>query len=289
MSEKKRKRKPETQSKKRRKKSKSESGGFFEEEEDVISFYTLPPEIIVQILTAGRVDAETLEALRRTNKQLYSIITDPTSKKIICRELRESLSRLKTPEGILGWLRRHQMTWEIEQDDESMLFFKEIDGSFGTLLYGHFHPHNLDPQGGFRVFISTLYKKSYQMIPAYQQEDKVAYETYDVPADIRPSEMTIDHIMSRTEYKKARLTVDKQMKPILQEMLDRGVRFGTGLIQRKPETDEAFREHLYFPGLPAFWFVPSVNNKNDYMLYAKGSHLQDDSAHDHPYCRDLID
>lgn len=285
-----RKRKAEKQSQGRRKKS--TSGSFFKE--DVISFYSLPPELIMQILTVGHIDKETLEAMRRTNKQLYSIITDPASKKIICRELRESLSRLRTPDGILGWLNRNQIEWESRNGEDSFLFFKEEDGSTGTLRYRHHHPDDEDHAGILRGFISTRYlNKEWGMISDYKQTLGLLYSTYGIPVDLQPSEMTTKQILDRPEYKKAKSDFEKkELKPVLQEMLDRGVRFGTNLIQREPQVKGALKKKLAratpaSEGDREYWFVPSSVDKR-YRLYSKGSRLQDDTARDHPYCRDVI-
>lgn len=285
-----RKRKGEEHIKQRQKKSKkSSSEAFFKEEKDVISFYALPPEIIMQILTVGRVDAETLEALRRTNKQLYNLITDPTSKKALCRELRESLSRLRTPEGILGWLQRHQMIWESEEGEDSLLFFKEEDGVAGTLIYRHQHPDDVNLTGTFRAIISTLYDKDpgNLMDPRDEPPGGITYEvSYRVPDDIPPSKMTSQQDLARPEYKTARSEFNKLLRPVLQEMLDRGARFGTALIQREPEMGVVFQGYFESAAAPdQYWFVRGVKK---YLLYAKGSHLQDDTARDHPYCRDLM-
>lgn len=58
----------------------------------------------LQLVIAGKLDRDSIESIRKTDKKLYGIITDPQVKRQLCSDLRKQLSRIKTPAGILSWL-----------------------------------------------------------------------------------------------------------------------------------------------------------------------------------------
>jgi predicted RNA-binding protein with PUA domain len=93
------------------------------------------PEIVVALITNGKMTKEMISALKRTNVALYDILSDEKNRNMICTSLREDLSLLKDARSIYIYLMNKIPL--VEWNEEMVM-----DGE--VILYGKRKPEFID-------------------------------------------------------------------------------------------------------------------------------------------------
>lgn len=252
-----------------------EGEGKEEMQIESIGMYDLPPEIVLQIATAGRFDPKMIALLSKVDKRFASILQDPKTRREICSQFQKQFSMLKTSEQVTNWLRR-----EIESQQSlaeqrpvlhpvSIIFGKSALGTAITafcvywdwitdiyLVFEsvfHFHKNLL----GTDNMIGTVI--------GYDRRKRI-----DITPLSFPSYVGNEHFWN-------------DVKSYFQREMP-GISFGTKIVDQKLKNDKSVR--LPIQGSKMKLWFDEKENGSDYWLISPGR-LVDDSAWQHPYCRDL--
>lgn len=224
----------------------------------------LDNNVITQLLISGKATENDLEQLRRVNKKLYKAIQDPTTRRTLCRELKQYLSRLQTPTSILRYLRdsalnspsgRRSILYVKTVDDVYLLTFTEEEETKDekiALVYGFNEGDDGILRPAYNIeFIGTISfnadqtKRIQQLQNVYEKLDNIVLKKSVTIGD------ELEQDSSKENLKKATLPWgDQPKKPILFE---------------------------------------NYSEYNSYRIYSKGAQVRDNTFKKTNYCKSLFE
>lgn len=261
-------------------KSSKQEREAMESEVSLIGMYDLPPEVILNVVTAGKFDPNLIARLSRVDKRFASIFQDPQTRRDLCRQFQRQFSMLKTPEQITAWLRR-EIEAKRPPDNVKISSHRPISILFGRrpddkaitafmVMWGNRsgvdEPY-LDfwsaPVFRFALSGDNIVPSLYYGMHRLTDIEVTLLSSEDAPAFTE--EDFWNHVM---EY-------------FMKENYD--IQFGTKLINQKPKSEESIKRNIH-GSASSLWFDKQIKDR---FVLSEGT-LVDESGSQHPYCRDLL-
>lgn len=220
------------------------------------SLDTLPPEVLQHV--ARQVETQEVARARGVNRSFRSAFSDPTLVRQLCRERRDSLSYLQTPEDVVNFISALPLPRN--------LFYMYGDGLVHllTVYPGH---DNSD------YFYATT---ANQFILMHDEQPPTMLLT--PTARYLTGSQKSFNLLTDNYFSKDNVDFVQAIAKLFQQP----VRFGTRLLQTLPPPPDAIAANLYVFDERPLYFVPSPVDVREWEL-APGA-LVDDSFQLHPFC-----